>query len=194
MRRATVLLALVLVLAAAGCGRKAHHPGVATAGGSGGASASPTASLDPQEAQRKFAQCMRDHGVEVPDPDSGGGPGTGGIRIQASAGAKDGNNMENAVAACQKYLPAGSLGTPSAADLEQLRQFTKCMRDHGVDIPDPDTNGGGLKVQKGTGSGGNAGVSPDDPAFKAAMEACKDKLPGKVGASGGPGFVVGGSK
>jgi hypothetical protein len=194
MRRATVLLALVLVLTAAGCSRKAHGPGVATAGGAA-ASASPTASLDPQEAQRKFAQCMRDHGVEVGDPDSAGGPGgPGRITIHASEGAKSGTNMENALNACQHYLPAGKLATPDPQELEQMRQFAQCMRDHGVDIPDPDANGGGLKVQKGTGSGGNVGVSPDDPAFKAAMEACKDKLPGKTGPSGGPVLNYGGGK
>jgi hypothetical protein len=189
MRRTagTVLLALglglVLTLAAAGCGGKPHRPGVATAGGGaqGGASASPTASVDPEEAQRQFAQCMREHGVDVPDPDSGDGPG---IRIQASKGSA---NVEAAIQACQKYLPAGKLSTPSPEQLEQERQFAQCMRDHGINIPDPDPNGGGMRVSKGPGNGEGPGINPDDPAFKAAMDACKDKLPGMVTRQSGGG-------
>jgi hypothetical protein len=193
MRRAagTVLLAVVLALAA-GCGGRSQHPGIATAGGgaSAGASPSPTASLDPEDAARRFAQCMRDHGVDVPDPDSGGG----GPQIQIRASAS--TNVDSAVQACQQYMPSGKMGASmSPEELERARQFAQCMRDHGVDIPDPDPNGGGgIRIQKGTGSGGKGGVSPDDPTFKAAMEACQDKLPGKNGRDGGPGFVTGGGK
>jgi hypothetical protein len=195
MRRTvgTVLLALALALAA-GCGR-AHGPGIATASGGPGASAAPSASVDPEEAQRQFVRCMREHGVDVPEPDSdGSGNGT---RIQVHASA--GSNVDAAMAACHKYLPAGDLKTPDAATLEQMRQFTKCMRDHGVDVPDPDPNGGVTVLKKGTGSGGGPGVSPDDPAFKAAMTACQDKMPGKLQVNGGhdgdnPGTSTGGGK
>jgi hypothetical protein len=186
MRRA-VIVPFVLVLGlAAGCAGHSHGPGVATAhGATGGPSASPTASVDPEEARRQFAQCMREHGVDVPDPDTDGSGGGGPMRIQASAGS----GAEDAVAACQKYLPAGKFATPDAQQLEQMRQFAKCMRDHGVDVPDPNANGG-VTIHKGTGSGGDAGVNPDDPAFKAAMQACQDKLPGK----GAGTTVTGGGK
>jgi hypothetical protein len=176
MRRAVGTVLLAAVLGLAGCRGSSHHPGVATAGGGAhGASASPTASVDPEEAQRQFTQCMREHGVDVPDPDTGQSGG-GGVRIQASAGSK----VEAALQACQKYLPAGKLSSPNPQQLEQAREFAKCMRDHGVDIPDPDPNGGGMQVHKGTGGDGDPGISPDDPAFKAAMEACQGKLPGNV--------------
>jgi hypothetical protein len=77
--------------------------------------------------------------------------------------------------ACRKYLPAG--GKPPSPDpqmLEQMRQFTQCMRDHGIDVPDPDPGGGGVAISKGPG-----GINPDDPKFTAAEQACQDKLPGK---------------
>jgi hypothetical protein len=70
------------------------------------------------------------------------------------------------------------------------------MRDHGVDMPDPDPNGGGLRIN----SSGGPAMGPDDPTFKAAQEACKDKLPGALGGTttgggdGGPGFSVGGGQ
>jgi hypothetical protein len=173
-----VLLAILIGLVA-GCGRGSHGPGVATAGGGGkggGAKPKPSASVDAEEQRRLFTQCMRDHGVDVPDPD----PNGPGVRILASGGPgsdtanKTANKMETAMKECQKYLPAGVAHKPNTQELEQMRQFAKCMRDHGVDMPDPDPNGGGFGVKKGTGQGE---ISPDDATFKAANEACKDKLP-----------------
>jgi hypothetical protein len=166
-----VLLALVLGLTAA-CG-KARAPGVATARGTGpAASATPTTSVDPEEQRRLLAQCLRDHGVDVSDadPEPGGGGG-GGLRIRAS----EGTHMDEAFRACQKYATGGNMASPDPQTVEQFRQFTQCMRDHGIDVPDPDPNGGGgVKMSKGPG-----GINPDDPKFKAAEQACQDKLPGK---------------
>jgi hypothetical protein len=175
MRRAVgiVLLALVLGLTAA-CGGKDHGRGVASAhGGGGGASPSPTASVDPEEAKRQFAQCMREHGVDLPDPGSGGG----GVHVQRSGDP----NSDTAMKACQKYLPPDAVTTPDAQTIEKIREFTQCMREHGIDVPDPDPNGAGSVMNK------EGGPNPDDPAFKAAQEACKDKLPGNVVTqTGGP--------
>src|SRR6266545_4275835 len=77
----------------------------------------------------------------------------------------------------------GPGASPSASvdPEEQARQYAKCMREHGVDIPDPDPGGGGgVRIQ----------AKPDDPTFKAAEEACKDKLPGAL-RGGGPGGAGG---
>ena len=168
MRKAigAVLLAVLIGLVA-GCAGRSNGPGVASAAGAkdARATASPTPSLDPEEQRRQFTQCMRDHGVDVPDPDANGG-----IRITASAGP----GSEQAIEACQKYLPAGKATKPDPKMLEQAREFAKCMRDHGIDMPDPDPNGGRFQVQKGTG---DSQIKPDDAAFKAAMDACQDKLP-----------------
>ena len=62
--------------------------------------------------------------------------------------------------------------------------FAKCMREHGVDMPDPEFGNGG-----GTVMIGGDGIAFDSPTFKAADEACRsivdDALPGFV--SGGAG-------
>jgi hypothetical protein len=60
------------------------------------------------------------------------------------------------------------------------------MRDHGVDMPDPDFSGGGfaIRVNGGTDTGGRG--PKEDPAFAAAEAACSSLLPGKLG-TGGPG-------
>ena len=174
------LLALVLALVAA-CSGKGHKPSIASASGARGASASPTPSVDPTEAMRQFAQCMREHGVDVPDP--GSNPGGGSVRITTS----DGPKTQEAMQACQHLMPAGKLQTPSAEDTEKLRQYAQCMRDHGIDMPDPDPNGG-LGITKSSGAGSDK-FNPDDPAFQAADQACASKLPGKhsgaIGTGGG---------
>jgi hypothetical protein len=206
MRIRTVAAAVALgttVLALAGaaaCGRPAAGNGIASAGGKGSATAHPTASVDPEEQGREFAQCMRDHGVDMADPDTdGGGPGSGGGGLHiAVTGGPDGK-LDAAMAACRDKLPNG--GAPpslSPEQEEQLRQFTQCMRDHGVDMPDPDPTSGGVRIS-GSGAPGNR---PDDPTFKAAQDACADKLPGanggtvtnNGGGNGGPGFSVGGGQ
>jgi hypothetical protein len=45
------------------------------------------------------------------------------------------------------------------------------MRENGIDMPDPNPNTGGF-----LGLGGELPFDPDDPKFKAAMEACQDKF------------------
>ncbi len=56
--------------------------------------------------------------------------------------------------------------------------YARCMRSHGVsDFPDPATVPGGgvaFSIQAGPGSD----LSPDDPTFKAADQACRGLLPG----------------
>jgi hypothetical protein len=67
---------------------------------------------------------------------------------------------------------------PELAD--QLLEFAQCMRDEGIDFPDPQFSGGGVTVQIGGPDGD--GIDPSSEAFQAAQEACGELLPG-----GGPG-------
>ena len=164
----------------------------ACAGGSG---STPSPSTDPQAAGLAFAQCMRAHGVNVPDPGSSGG---GGVKIQISSGGPGGATGPDAatraaLSACQKYLPTiggNGGGTPDPARQAQLLQFAQCMRAHGVNIPDPSSTGGGIAIG-GPGSGQD--INPNSATFQNAQNACKKYLPGKgsglkvQGGSGGSG-------
>ena len=150
--------ALLIVLALAACG----------GGGDSGGRTGTTATEDPQEAGLDFARCMRDHGVDVPDPDANGG-------IQLNVGPGDDlGKVERAQKACQPLLTNAA---PKLTD-EQRRvmqdaalAFARCMRDHGIDMPDPTFGAGGIVTQKD--SSGRAGSNPDDPKFKAAQKACQ---------------------
>src|ERR1051326_7169841 len=98
--RKTLGIALI-VLALGGCAKPAAHAGVATAGGT--ASASPSASVPEMtdgERAIKFAQCMRDHGIDMPDPQTDGG---GGVAINLSDGT-DPKAVDAAMAQCKAYL------------------------------------------------------------------------------------------
>jgi hypothetical protein len=151
----------------AGCG-SARTPGVATAGGATrGASASASASADPAARERQFASCMRQHGVDMPDPD----PGDKNITLP---GGDHGKNSA-AVQACQ-HLLGGKLGArPDATQLAKLRAYARCMRAHGIaDFPDPDPATGGFTLPKhATGD-----LDPNDPAFQQAQQSCTATVKG----------------
>jgi len=150
---------------------------------------------DPEEAALAWAKCMREHGVDVPDPQVGEGgrltirPGGAGRRL----GDVDSDAFQKAREACGS--PFGSGGPPALTDeqREQLQDtmlaFAKCMRAHGVDMPDPDFSGQGGVFRVGGGPG--QGVDPDDPTFRKAQEACQkilqDGLPGGRFNRSGPG-------
>jgi hypothetical protein len=183
MRRLIVPVTLALALAVTGCGSDPGNNGIATAGGPANPSASGSEDkLSDSEKAVKFAQCMREHGVDVPDPDPDSG-GRGAVTFRG--GAADHAKFEKAMKECQKYAPFG--GEPpklDAAQVEKLRQFARCMRENGVpDFPDPSTDGM-IKI------GPRPGGGPDDTKFKAAEEKCRQYLPpppsGAPGAAGGP--------
>ncbi len=160
-----VIAALPLFLAACGSNQAG---GVATAGGgvASAAAPSPTASGDGV----KFAQCMREHGIDVPDPEPGGNA----VRVRVGQGV-DPATVEKADKECAKYRPIG--GGPKVNDAEfadAVQKYTKCMRDNGVDLPDPKVDGGRVLI------GGPKGAM-DSPEAKKAQEICEKHLPG-----GGP--------
>ncbi|MGW0199927.1 hypothetical protein [Nonomuraea sp. NPDC003201] len=161
-----LLVAVPLTLALAACGGTApKDDGVASAGGgtsSAGATASPSASMDPQEAQLKFAQCMREHGIDVPDPQNGQLK----VEVPKSVGR---DKMDKAQKACQPIMDAVVRDhTPSQQDYDQMVKFAQCMRQHGVDMPDPKP-GEGMRFEIKNGS---------QQKVEAAHKACEQYAPG----------------
>jgi len=191
------LLSLATVAIAAACTAQAAAPSVASledpaATSDPNASASPSAPTDPQDAFLAFAKCMRDHGIDMPDPEvsdegggkfsvgfSGGGPGAGGA---------DAEKFKEANEACQPLLE-NAIGEDSRPELtpeqeQAMLDFARCMRDHGIDMPDPGENGMVFNV-------GGPGKDFDRETFEAAQEACQDLLPGRLGGEDGPSLQVG---
>jgi hypothetical protein len=159
--------ALLLVALLSGCGRDSDDDGVASATGGGSTpSASASAATDPEQA-RKFAECMRANGVpDFPDPGPDGRFDPG----QLTKSGVDLQKIQKGMTVCRPLAPNGGQNTQlDPQQQEQLRQFAQCMRDNGVDMPDPDPNGGGFGP-------GDANLNTADPNFQKALQACQDKL------------------
>ena len=200
MRTRRVLLAAVatalLAAVASGCGSSDDDGGVARLD-DGAAAETETATTDggnavaddPEEAALAWARCMREQGVDVPDPEVSNGrvmirPGSGDVR------RADPEKFRAAAETCG--TPFGDAGPPQLSESERaalqetLLEFAECMRGEGIDMPDPDFSqgrGGGLFRLGGPGSG----IDPDDPDFRAAQETCgpilQDALPRRGGGS-----------
>jgi hypothetical protein len=154
----------------------------------------------PEDAFLDYARCMREHGVDMPDPDTSGGPGI--VQFGASASASgsgagqplelDMTKFQDADKACRDLL--GDAG-PQTMDPKQQQEmqdqalaFAKCMREHGVDMPDPTFSGQGA-VTMAIGKG----FDPNDSKFADAQQACGSAF-GPKGGKGAPTFSVGGGK
>ncbi|SDH01243.1 hypothetical protein SAMN05216553_114211 [Lentzea fradiae] len=88
----------------------------------------------------KFAQCMRENGIDMPDPGSGGED----IALAVPGGDADGEKVEAAHEACKQHLPnGGEFKPPSPEEQDKMREQAKCMRDKGYNWPDPNFDGGG---------------------------------------------------
>src|SRR3954470_23321140 len=103
-----------------------------------------------REAALKFARCMRAHGVDMPDPR----PGEGGNITMGGPGMapEDKNKMDAAQQACQKILESVRPPELSAEQEQRFKDqalaFARCMREHGIDMPDPQFEGGGRMSQR----------------------------------------------
>jgi hypothetical protein len=175
-------LALALGLGAAACGGSPDADGVATLGGDGAndqQTGSGSAKKDPQEATLEFAKCMREHGVDMPDPEV---DSKGRIRVTIGNRGSKGNppdpkKLEAAQQACGNLLGGGGEGPgkldPKAQDA--MLAFARCMREHGIDMPDPTGNGLVFNSKRGQGP------DPSSSKFKEAERACDHHL-GDLGA------------
>jgi hypothetical protein len=190
---ALVAVPLVVVLGLAGCGKGAKNGGVATVSGAGagntGASPTPSATLSAQDAMLKFAQCMRDHGIDMKDPEMSG-DGNFGIQIGGGPGTPaNKEKVDAAMEACKQYMPNG--GEPPKANPEmaaKMRKLAECMRANGVPtFPDPDPETGGIMIQGDP----STGLDPRSPTFQAAQDKCNKEagLPagGTMNEEGGGG-------
>ena len=171
-RKLVVVAGLAAVIGLAGCSSGASSPnGVASINGGGSStttaaagSGSGNAQSDAaeQDAMVKFAQCMRAHGINMPDPKPAAGGGGAmampGVNVNDPAAMQ---KMQTASTACDKLLPNG--GKPTSQDIQRELKFAQCMRAHGVDVPDPSANSGGRA---------SISINESDPKTQAAIAAC----------------------
>jgi hypothetical protein len=204
LRSRAVGLGIILTLAAlaVACSDPGTQSvGVASASKENGSAT--TTTLTQEQASLKFAQCMREHGIDVPDPSADGG-----ITIQGGGpGHVDptGSKFTDAQKTCGKYLDAGGKpkGKMSAAEQDKLLKSAQCLRSKGYDVPDPKFGDGGTVQMRLPKS-----ITPGDTGFAQAQRDCNNQVglkgpgpggatssgPGPAGASKGPSLQIGGGK
>jgi hypothetical protein len=162
-----VVLAVAAVAAVLALGGTAEGDGVASAGGEQNAAKAAetveTAPLDADAQALVFAGCVRDNGVDMPDP----GPGRQGLvdAFQAVSGDYDQATLEQALGACQDLMPQ----YPQEQEMHEgadMLALAECLREQGLDVSDnpfQDAHSGAIDVNE----------------FSAAMEVCRDVLTGR---------------
>ncbi|WP_033341609.1 hypothetical protein [Catenuloplanes japonicus] len=118
--RTLALVAAVMIALTSACGG-AEEP------------AAPPAPQTLEDYRLAFSACMREHGMNMPDPDAGGG-------IQLDTGG-DQAAFQTAAEACQSELgepPAGEGGVPNEDErIARQLEISACLREHGVEVKDP---------------------------------------------------------
>lgn len=139
--------------------------------GDGGSAASGL-SAEFEDAMVEFAKCMRENGIDLPDPGSGGGLFIG---PDSDLHPED-PDFKAAEAECKPILDEAEklMPKPSEEELakmrDSMRAFARCMRGEGIDFPDPDFADGGRIEGR---------VSDlDDPDFQKANEKCTNETGG----------------
>ena len=181
-QRPAWVVAVLVVVAAAGCSSAVSGPGSApVASLSGHATASAAQALTTQQGDQNilsFTRCMRSHGVQMSDPVHH--PGHAGLSIDMPSRSPENNA---AYAACIHFIQANitakqaGAAAQAAPHLAALTRYAQCMRSHDINMLDP-TQLGELNL------GHVPGITSDfgrySPQFRAADAACRHFLPAGV--------------
>jgi hypothetical protein len=191
MKKFVLLIAFALLVAA--CGDEGDDAVASLADTTPTTLQAETAGVDSEELLLEFSQCMRDNGVpNFPDPTL---DADGNIRPFGNGGGQGdlGVDRDTIQAAQEECIPivedlALNFFRANRGQIEDLLyEFASCMRDEGVDMPDPDFSEGPL-----AGGGPFGDIDREDPEFQEAAETCSDvfgaggfRLPGEGRGPGG---------
>ena len=184
-RRGLLAVGVLSFVLLSACGASG---GVATLTGEEDATPSPTASAaadDPEEALLAFTECMRENGIDLPDPIFHGGGAEGGDVAEAVPGDvppfdPNGDEFRAAQEACEQHLEGlgalepGEAPALSTEEEEAFLAFAECMREHGIDMPDPGS--GGIVVRPGS----EDDFDPMSEDFQVAEQECRSHLDGVI--------------
>jgi hypothetical protein len=181
LRSVSAAALVVVAVGLAACGGDDPTP---ASSGSGGGSGRRGIDAKTKQAMLDYARCMREHGIDMADPqfDQGGGR----VIQKSDARGTTPEQQRAAERACAKYQKQIKPPPMSAAEKQKQRAAAlanaKCMREHGIDMPDPtfDENGGiEQRIEQGSG------IDPESAKFREAEKACRDTLRGALGPGGG---------
>jgi len=145
---------------------------LAACGGSSGTSkgsAGASTGGSKQETERlKFTQCMREHGVNLPDKDVSGSNALQGVPQ---------STLQAALSACGKYRAGAFANGPAPSRENELREgfvnYARCLRSNGLNVPEPTgTSIGALVTFRQAIT-----ALESNPTFQQANGKCKAALP-----------------
>lgn len=131
-----------------------------------------------------FYQCLRNNGLDVDDPQPG--PVTGGItgvdtedpEVQATIQDCSETHLDNTNG---RVTVGEGAFEENMASPESLLAYVDCLRDEGIDMPDP-TADGLLQLPEGFDTANRGG-----PEFQEAAQACGEHLDGGIMVGSGEG-------
>lgn len=126
--------------------------------------AAPVEATTAEQAALAFAACMRDGGIDFPDPvvDADGNPSfDGALRAGAQGGINPrSEDFRAAIQGCQEltegFAPGRGGGDARGELQDALLPYTECLRDQGLDVGD-------FQLGAGPGGQGNAGAGQAAP-------------------------------
>lgn len=188
MRSTIISLALVVLFSACGGSDASDEPRVASIQSTTTPSTTSASDVSGEDQLFEFVDCMRENGVDVPDPvvDSDGNVG---FPQDVDPADFQGDDVQDAFTACREFLDFATLGFGDI-DLSQLADdllaFASCMRDNDFDLPDPDFSNFEIAPPDEAGQVNTPfGILDlNDPDFQAALEVCEDTLPGFIQGNG----------
>lgn len=158
MRRTCAVLASLLLLVVA-----------CAPGRSGGNGSGPPG----EEAELAHAQCMRDHGIDWPDPELVDGEWE--LRLDNDIDLES-PAYKGAEKECAQALQGqGDDGLDpddralQEQQMDKMLEFAACMRDQGLEFPDP------VMADNGDISGPAGPMDGDWDAFEAAKQICEEQ-------------------
>lgn len=152
--------------ALAACGGSGH-PSTGSSGAGAPASNSSGSPASKQEtAHLQFAQCLREHGVNISDQGLSASPNA--LKVPQST-------LRAAFSACGKYQAASSGASPTQQNegREAVVSYARCLRKAGLNVPEPT----GTDIASLAAFRQALGEQEQSPAFQKANEACKSSLP-----------------
>lgn len=177
------VLAVLATALLAGCG--------GSSGGETSSEAGNTANSEQVGGPGGFAgiseetrSCLKEKGVELPEPGQGGPPAGGPPEGTPPEGGppqgfgKGGAKMKKAFEECGVELPQGKPEGPpidSGTFRKSIKEYVACMGENDYELPEPNLSGEGPVFKE-------SDVDREDPKFEAANEKCQSLL----GTPGGP--------
>lgn len=166
MRKVFALLTLVALLSACAGATASESP------------TNESSEASPEEAGLAYAECMRENGIDMPDPETNRGEMMQRLGDDVDPSS---DQFQRADEQCRTHLEGmvqdrmDDLSPEEQERLqEQMLELAECMREQGYDMPDPQIGSGGVRIGLGPDEG-EGRVDPRDPEFRDAIEACHEQ-------------------